>query len=540
MSTEPANVRPLPTGASRVERMAPTAPEHVEDLDTVEQWEPPIPIAGTDEVPTFPLNALPETVRPYVESVAESLGMDDPAMPGAFALPVFASLTAGRWVARCEPLDWSEPLQIHATVVAPPSTGKSPALHAMSEPLDELEKELRETFRPDYERRASEYRIEEQKLRDYERAAAKGDDPNAARNAEDRAEWLADNPLPTEPRLITTNGTPEVLAVMMRDNGGRIAWIDDEPGLFGMMAGRYSKPGAGADLDVFLKGYSGNRPIKTDRIGRESVVVDRPTLTIGIAAQPAAVVEAGRTADAGRGVLARFLWFVPRLDVWDRSVTRARIPDHLRDKYTETLRRLYAVSSSIEPATPRTVTVTLPAWELFRPWLAETAELRRGGSPGLLLEWLGKLDGQTLRIAGNLALMRDPEADEITDRDMSGAITLARYCHAHAVRLFGEVGLSDSLRLAFRCLDHLRRAQHGTAWERLDRGQVSAREVNRALGSAVNADEVRQALHELEGLGYLREIPDSRQGRGARVKGLYEVSPYVLNPSTPTPVENLF
>ena len=39
MSTEPDNVRPLPTGASRVERMAPTAPEHVEDLDTDTQPE---------------------------------------------------------------------------------------------------------------------------------------------------------------------------------------------------------------------------------------------------------------------------------------------------------------------------------------------------------------------------------------------------------------------------------------------------------------------------------------------------------------------
>jgi hypothetical protein len=332
----------------------------------------------------------------------------------------------------------------------------------------------------------------------------------------------------------------------MADNAGRIAWLSDEGGeLFAIMAGRHSKTGASADLSVFLNGYSGGSGsrIVRDRQGSGTAVIDRPALTVGIAAQPDAI-RAGTAADKGRGVFARFLWIMPRVEYLDGDQRPDPNPA-LAARYAELLGKISARADEIGPENPQRLTVHRDAWKHLDPWRHEIRALLEQQHAGMFGEWLGKLRGNTLRVAGLWALMRDPETDQVTERDAEAAVMFARYCLAHGRRLFSEIALTPEQRLAAACLDKIRGAQHNPTeenpkgdWQHLDAGRVTLREVHRAVGSSrYKADPVRDALRDLEDLGYLRRIEDDRTGKGARVKDLYQVHPdYLL--SAPAPVKD--
>jgi hypothetical protein len=513
--------------------MAPTSAGHVPTA--VEEWETPVPLVDTSELPLFPLEVLPEIVRAHAQSVADAHGRTDAAMVAAFALPAVSALTGGRWYVDADRSDWIEYLQVHLCVVSPPSTGKSPALGAMIGPISDLERVKLDAFRVDNAERETRREIDEQQLAEYKRAAAKDStDLNARRHAEELARHLAENPLPQPPRLMTSDATPEALLSRMADNAGRIAWLSDEGGeLFAIMAGRHSKAGASADLSVFLKGYSGGpgSRIVRDRQTTGTAVIDRPALTVGIAAQPDAV-RAGTDADKGRGVFARFLWIMPRVEYLDGDQRPDPNPA-LAERYAELLNRISARADEIGPENPKRLTIHRDAWGHLDPWRHEIRALLAQQSSGMFQEWLGKLRGNTLRVAGLFAVMRDPDTDQVTERDADAAVRFARYCLDHARRLFSEIALSPEQRLAAACLEKIRNAQHSTGgdWRHLDAGRVTLRDVHRAVGSSrYDSDQVGEALRRLEGLGYLRRVEDDRTGKGARVKDLYQVHPgYLLS-----------
>ncbi|WP_425466834.1 DUF3987 domain-containing protein [Peribacillus cavernae] len=71
----------------------------------------------------------------------------------------------------------------------------------------------------------------------------------------------------TLPRLITEDVTPEKLADLMAENNEKMALLSAEGGgIFNIMAGRYASDGK-ANLEIFLKGFSGDY-CAVDRIGR--------------------------------------------------------------------------------------------------------------------------------------------------------------------------------------------------------------------------------------------------------------------------------
>src|ERR1019366_10624509 len=85
--------------------------------------------------------------------------------------------------------------------------------------------------------------------------------------------------VPAPPRMFTADVTPEKLASLLHENGGRMAVLSAEGGIFDIMAGRYSS--GMPNIDVYLAGHAGD-PIRVDRRGRSPEFVDRPALTIGL------------------------------------------------------------------------------------------------------------------------------------------------------------------------------------------------------------------------------------------------------------------
>ena len=117
-------------------------------------------------------------------------------------------------------------------------------------------------------------------------------------------------------RLIVDDTTPEKLVDIMNEQGGSIAIISSEGGVFDALAGRYDRT---YNFDVYLKAFSGD-VISIDRIGRKSNHVENPRLTMALTVQPN-VIQGLMINDAfrGRGICGRLLYSVCKSKVGHRT-----------------------------------------------------------------------------------------------------------------------------------------------------------------------------------------------------------------------------
>jgi len=115
--------------------------------------------------------------------------------------------------------------------------------------------------------------------------------------------------IPVAPRLIADDISPERVATLLHEHGGRMALLSAEGTLFELMAGRYSN--SVPNFDIYLKGHAGDT-IRVDRVKRAPEYVDAPGLSVGITIQPDVLRALSTTPGfRGRGLLGRFLYTVP-------------------------------------------------------------------------------------------------------------------------------------------------------------------------------------------------------------------------------------
>jgi len=186
---------------------------------------------------------------------------------------------------------WREPVNLFTAVLLEPGNRKSAVFADAMKPLRELEAELVEAARPEVARAKSDRRQEEERLRKLEKLAAEKGDAEARHEAGNLAADLAEQTEPVLPRLIVDDATAEKLGIMLAEQGGRIASMSPEGGVFDLTAGLYSKSGI-TQFGEYLKGHSGDDLI-TDRVSRKSVRVERPALTCAYAMQPAVPFAGG-------------------------------------------------------------------------------------------------------------------------------------------------------------------------------------------------------------------------------------------------------
>ena len=196
------------------------------------------------DLPDFPTAVLPDALRQWVE--AESHATQTPAdLAALLALSVCSVGIARRVAVEARP-GWREPVNLFTAVLLEPGNRKSAVFADAMKPLRELEAELIEAARPEVARAQSDRRQDEARLRKLEKTAAEkhGDEAAQARHeAGNLAADLADGAEPVLPRLIVDDATAEKLGIMLAEQGGRIASMSPEGGVFDLMAGLYSKSG---------------------------------------------------------------------------------------------------------------------------------------------------------------------------------------------------------------------------------------------------------------------------------------------------------
>lgn len=473
-------------------------------------WETPLPFDEYD-LPTFPMDALPETVRRYVLAVAEST-QTSVDMAAVEALGVVSLCSQGKYFIRGN-ADWAEPLNIYTVVILPPAERKSSVLSMMIRPVEEYEKE--ENSRRNagiIESQMVLSRLEKEKRCLVERASkGKATEEEVRAKAAEIAKYEPIKPL----RLFVDDVTSEKLTSVLAENKGCAAVVSAEGGIFDIISGLYSR---NVNIDVFLKGHSGDT-IRVDRIGRASESIIHPALTMVLAVQPKVLNGLmSNNTFRGRGLTARFLYSMPKSTVGSRSFSTKPIPEGVRSRYQALIETILSGDNEQEP-----ISLDDGAREVLEDLFNEI-EGRLKGDLAEISDWAGKFVGAVLRISGILHVMKYPKDsmfDAVDRETMEHAVTIGRYFLAHAKAAYSLMGADTVNKDAQHLLSFIKR-------ERL--AEFSRRDAMRLCRSFKTADSLQPVLNRLCEYGYIAVKPQEPvSGIGRRSSEVYVTNPAVLN-----------
>jgi hypothetical protein len=503
-----------------------------ERLTQAAPWERPAPF-HTFDLPAFPTEALPDWTEDFVE--AEANATQTP-VDLASILTLSAGALACAKVVEVEPwAGWREPVNLYTATAMLPGSRKSAVFEDIMSPVEEFEAQRVEEKAPEIEEQQTRARIYEGRLQRAEKAAAsaKHEDLDLlTAEALQAAQDLASIKAPVQPRLLADDASPERLATLLRDHGGRMALASPEGDVFEMMAGRYSQ--GSPNLGVYLKGHAGDS-IRVDRVGRPPEFVKRPALTLGLAVQPEVLRGlTSRPGFRGRGLLGRFLYSLPENLLGSRKVDNDPVPDLVKSTYAMNVKRLLALVSdepvtgeSIEPKILRMAPDAQRKMREFAAWIEP--QLAESGELGGMTDWAGKLAGAVARIAGVLHCMecvskgtggRKPWEEKISDDIVERAVKIGRYLIPHAQAAFAEMGTDPTVEEAKHVLRWIERKGVDTFTKR------EAFEGTKGRFRRVTALE--PALDLLVAHGYIREAESpERKGPGRKPSARYEMSPFL-------------
>lgn len=505
--------------------------------DSVRQWEVPQNFSSV-EVPAFPIEAFPPDLAEFVaqESVSKQVPID---LPGCLVLGGLATASAdkcGVFLAD----DWIEPLNNYFISVLPSGERKSPTFRDIFAPLEEFERRLVEDTKGVIDRAKLDRDLLEKRLQDLTGKAAKAkavDRDSSEADAREIATELARIEIPVTPQLLADDATPEAVAGLLADQGGRIAIVSPEGGLFDIIAGRYSDKKN--NLDVYLKGYSGDS-LRVNRRSRGPEHVTRPSLTIVLTVQPDVINGlAENQAFRSRGLLARFLYSLPVSKVGFRETNPPSTHPKVRENWRVTLTSIADLPYPTDTNRDRPlIYLSADAEDLFQGYREgiET-DMRPGGELDDMQDWGNKLAGSVARLAGLIHIASyisqtdRPWEVPISWETMTHAIALGNYFKGHAKAAFAAMGADPRIASAQKAWDSIKRQSYE---------DFSVRDLYQNIkGSRFKTvPELEKALDLLVELGYIREIPiPRRDGPGQPPSPRYEVNP-LTRPQNPQNTQN--
>ncbi len=478
----------------------------------------PLPVFRLAQLPRFPTNVLPEPFRCMVTEVARFTQTDE-TMAGVTVLAVLAACAGGRVKVEAR-TGWQEPTNLFTATVARPGERKS-AVHAvLTKPLMDAERELAEAAAPAVVKAQTMQEVAK-KSAEKAKVTAAGTESGLLRDgaladAVTAALFTESIEVPVTPRIWADDCTPEAATSLLAEQGGRLAIISAEGGIFDIIGGRYSNI---PNMDVFLKGHSGD-PLRIDRKGRPPELINAPALTVGIMVQPQVLsTVAHNPVMRGRGLLARFLYAFPVSLVGHRQVEPDIVSANVEAAYCAAVRDLAIdLAGRTDPAY---MTLTKPALRLLLDLSGRTeVRMRAGADLDSLADWASKLSGAVVRIAGLLHLAEHPSDGwrlPVEESSMAGAVALGEFFTGHAIAAFDAMAADPVTALAARILDVLRNK---------NLSEFSVRDLRRTHMRQPGSEDIAPALALLMESGWLWfESPPESKGPGRKRSPIYSVHP---------------
>ncbi|HLH69442.1 MAG TPA: DUF3987 domain-containing protein [Candidatus Dormibacteraeota bacterium] len=373
------------------------------DLGSRSGSDPPLGI----RTPTpFPMEALPESIAHYVSEAAAALQVP----VGLVATFVLACLAGAVGASRMLEVKegWVERAVLWTVGISPPGEGKSPSLAAASWPLQEEETQAHARFREAEERWQAE-------LQRWEAL------PRRSRGAPP--------PEPVLRRLVVDDVTVEELCHLLAEHPRGLIQILDELTALVRSFDQYKPKGGGADRSRYLKMWTGNAPITSDRRKHHGkpIYVPRPHLSITGGLPPDVVVEL-REQKRNDGFFDRFLFgYFPtsRPRPWSEQ-TISRTASAL---YGRVFERLLALE--MEPGTnrlprPRLVRKTSAGHQAWVDYYNQHERERVDPDlPEPLNGYYEKIKSHAARLALLIHLVRCAEDDRLPEEVDAHSVTCA-------------------------------------------------------------------------------------------------------------------
>lgn len=477
-------------------------------------WEEPIPL-DTLTYPEFPVGALPEWLANWVSGISEEM-QTPPDLAAMLALSVISASVAKKYRVNIKQ-NWEEPLNLMMVVALPPGERKSAVFAEAIKPILAYEYDHAKEWHTQYQLKKVEYELAEKRLQSTVKGAVDAEQPDMAK-VNDAAVAFAALKKPVLPRLYTDDVTPEKLAIMLAEQNGKMALFSAEGGIFTTLAGRYAD--GLPSMEIVLKSHGGD-PVRVDRVNRESNLINSPALTMGLSVQPGVLAGLGEKKEfMSHGLIARFLYAVPKSKVGNRKVNTEGIAQAVKDKYSLCLRLLLARPDIMDERgeiAPTMIRLSREAAELFTAHQSDIEErLRLDGDLCMLGGWGSKLMGAVGRISAILHLAEhslSPEGvpiPEIQEETISKAQAIGDYLIAHVKAAFGIIG-NYAAPEAVRILKWIKEKEIAV---------FSRRDAYRAMYGHMNViSEIDGPIKLLEEFGYIKEVEAQRKSGKGRPPG---------------------
>jgi hypothetical protein len=478
----------------------------------VDPWEPIVPLESETAPPMDP-EILPGALRDIVVEVARATETP-PGLGTGMGKAVVATCCQGKMIIEPRPGYW-EPLSLFTVTALDSANRKTGVTKIMTEPLRAAELEMWAKAEPFIKEMASRQKNIESRLKSLRATYGKAK-PDELREIENEIQEMEKQvePVPPLPRLWADDVTPEHLGTMMHQHNERMGILSAEGGIFDILAGRYSN--GIPNMEIFLKGHA-CEPGRVDRGSREPVFLDAPCLTIGLAPQPAVLRGlTGKPGFRGRGLLARFLYFLPASMLGYRTLKTDPVPERVKQAWGNLITRLLSIEPRLDEhdrETPYVIKLSpeaLSEWEDFSQTVE--VEMRPGGRFEQITDWAGKLPGAAARIAGLFHCIENPGApwaDPVTGETMDRALNLSAVYADHALVAFGLMGGDPALEGAKKIWRWIETGRHQ---------RFTKRDCFQALrGAFGRAKEIEEPMSVLIERNYIRAETVKTGGRPTEV-----------------------
>jgi replicative DNA helicase len=486
----------------------------------LDDWEDPLSFDSFD-LPKFDASIFPEWLQNYVQAVAESTQTPvDMASMAAFAV---LSVSATKNFIVNPYGDWKEPLNTYTLTLMSPANRKSSVFREMTRPITFYQAREQERLESEITQRDSKRRTLMKRMEYLEGKFAKEGKEEYQLEIDKVQDELHHLPPLYLPTFITDDATPETLVTLMKQNRERIAVLSAESGLFDMVKGRYSGQ---VNLEVYLKGHVGDY-LRVDRRDRTEIL-ESPALTIGVFGQNDVIKDLPRIFQ-GRGLMARFLYSIPKDIKGFRNVRPLPIPDNTREKYSENIISLMNWSTD----DPIKLTLSTEADVLFRKFQENNErELRESGQLSEISEWGGKIVGNIARLSGLLHIAHHVGSTasrvpvEISADTINKAMNLESYFIQHAKAAFGYMKHNPNLDDGHYLLKVITK-KYKSMVEKTDRKDIaiSYRDVQQSVKNRFDSKKLQILLKDLEERSFIRMC--SEESIRTKPKKYLQVNPYI-------------
>lgn len=469
-----------------------------------------------DDLSAPPSLPLDEVVSPrwacWLRQAAEAKAAPPDYVFGALLSVAGALIGNTRWVTPWS--GWAEPPALWAAVIGNPSMNKSPGIDAILGPLKKVERAQRAAVQTELEQwreKAEVSQLVKNAWKESAKAAAKeGSDPP------EMPPGATPGPQPVMPRLALSDATVEKLAAILEAQPrGALLARDELAGWLQSMS-RYS--GGGSDRPFWLEAYGG-RPYSVERMGRDPVYVE--CLTVGVLGgiQPDRLKSLLMNADDD-GLLARFL------PIWPNPAPIQRPRERYDERFFEAaiyqLLSLSMISDDNGQPQPDFLAFSEDACEALDAFRQQVRAWEHG-SDGILLSFIGKLPGLSLRVSLILAMLDWASGDTAEPKQISIEIfqraqhLIREYFLPMARRAYAGAACDAGERAGRRLVALLRE----TGWQ-----QFSTREIRRMERAGLSTiSEINQGIVALEDADIVRAVPIPASAKGGRPRRLYDVNP---------------